>query len=54
MSVPILFALSLMSRMAMSATSAAFCVSPPRDWMSDAEKEVTCSMYRFADTPAVM
>ena len=44
MSVPILFALSLMSRTAISAISAALCVSPPSDWMSDAEKEVTCSM----------
>ena len=44
MSVPILLALSDMSTIAILAFSAAFSVSPPRDWSRDAEKDVTVSM----------
>ena len=44
MDVPILFALSAMSMMAMSATLAASSVFPPRDWIRDAEKLVTVLM----------
>ena len=51
---PILLTLSLMSVMAVFAASAAFAVSPPRPCMSLAEKLVACSMYSFADSPAVL
>ena len=54
MSVPILLALSDMSRIAISATSAALSVSPFSDFISAAEKLVTVSMYSFADIPEVM
>ena len=51
--VPKVFTLSLMARMATSAWSAAFWVSPPSELMSAAEKLVACSMYWFALMPAV-
>ena len=54
MSEPKTLALSDMSCIAMSATAAAFAVSPSRELISDAEKLVTCSMYWFADMPAVL
>ena len=54
MSVPKVFALSLMSTMAVLAYSAALTVSPPSDETSAAEKPVACSMYRFALRPAVL
>ena len=54
MSVPILLALSDMSMMAWFAYSAAASVSPPKDWIREAEKAVACCMYVFADTPAVL
>ena len=53
-SLPNLLELSLMSLMARSTISAAACVSPPSDWMSEADIIVACSMYEFADTPAVL
>ena len=52
--VPILFALSDISRIAVSAYFAAFSVSPPRDCSRLAEKPVTVSMYSLADSPAVL
>ena len=54
MLVPILFALSDISIIAMSAYSAAFAVSPPSDCKRLALKLVTCCMYSFADIPAVV
>ena len=54
MSVPNLFALSAMSIIAISATSAALAVSPPKLLKSDAEKLVTCDIYSLADRPAVL
>ena len=53
MSVPILLALSDMSTMAISPSSAAFAVSPPSELISEAEKLVTCSIYWLALMPAV-
>ena len=52
--MPKVFALSLMSTMAVLAYFAAFTVSPPSEETSEAEKPVTCSMYRLALKPAVM
>ena len=40
--------------MAVLAYSAALTVSPPSEETSEAEKPVTCSMYRLALRPAVM
>ena len=54
MSVPNVLALSDMFVMAMSAYCAAFCVSFPSDVIKAALKPVTCSMYWFADMPAVL
>ena len=54
MLVPILFALSDMSVMAISATSAAAFVSPERLCNNDAEKLVTFCIYSLADIPAVL
>lgn len=52
--VPKVFALSLMSTMAVLAYFAAFTVSPPSEETSEAEKPVTCSMYWLALMPAVL
>ena len=49
-----MFALSLMSVMAVLAYSTAFLVSPPRLWLSDAANDVESSMYLLADIPAVL
>ncbi len=51
---PILFTLSDMSPIAMLAYSAARAVSPPQELTRDAAKLVACSMYWFADMPAVL
>ena len=53
MLVPILFALSDMSVIAISAISAAFAVSFPRLLRRLAEKLVVNSMYSLALMPAV-
>ena len=52
--MPKVFALSLMSTMAVLAYSAALTVSPPSEETSAAEKPVTCSMYWLALMPAVL
>ena len=52
--VPILFALSDISVIALSATSADFAVSPFKLCNNDAENEVTVSIYSFAESPAVL
>ena len=54
MDVPSLFALSLMSVIAVSAYFTAASVSPPRDCKRLAEKLVTVSIYALADSPAVL
>ena len=54
MSVPILLALSDISIIAISAISAAFCVSPDKLCNNEAEKLVACFIYSFADNPEVM
>ena len=54
MSDPILLALSDISVIAISAYLAAFSVSPPRDWINDAENDVTVSIYSLAESPAVL
>ena len=43
--VPILFALSLISIIALFATSLAFAVSPSNELIKLAEKDVTVSIY---------
>ena len=54
MSVPILFALSDMSKMAKSTNLAAVSVSPFRPEISEAAKLVAVSIYCVAETPAVL
>ena len=51
---PILFTLSDISVMAISAICAACSVSPPRLCSREAEKLVTVVMYSLADNPAVL
>ena len=51
---PILFALSLISVIAVSANPAAFSVSPPTLLNKAAEKLVTVDIYSFADSPAAL
>ena len=53
-SVPILFALSAMSIMAVFAISAAAFVSPSMDLIKAAENDVTFCMYSLALIPAVL
>ena len=52
MSEPILLALSDISTIAVFAICAAFTVSPPSEFVSDAAKLVAVSMYSFAESPA--
>ena len=54
MFVPNLFELSDMSSSAMLAISAALAVFPPQEEINDAAKEVVCSIYSFALTPAFL